>query len=124
MKAFLYAISLFWIISGAYFILYTEESRSILKKLLNLEEIYEKILSVMIIIIGLLILSSAPQIRHPWFIVFLGAIGLAKGLLFFFNPKNCFEKMRNWYLNTASDQTYRLFGIILLITGTAVLSWI
>lgn len=124
MKGFLYAISLLWIISGSYFILYTTESRNLLKKLLSLEGIYEKIPSVVIIIASLFILLSAPQIRHPWFMVVIGIIGIGKGLLFFFNPKNCFEKMRDWYLNRASDQTYRFFGIVLLIIGTAVISWV
>jgi hypothetical protein len=45
-------------------------------------------------------------------------------MLFLFNPGNSFEKIREWYLHTALDQTYRLFGIIMLIIGMAVFSWI
>jgi uncharacterized protein YjeT (DUF2065 family) len=45
-------------------------------------------------------------------------------LLTALNPRNSFEKIREWYLHTASDQTYRLFGIIMLIIGMAVFSWI
>jgi uncharacterized protein YjeT (DUF2065 family) len=85
---------------------------------------YEKIIAASAIIIGLLLIISAFQAQGFWFIVFLGIIAICKGFFVIFNPKKSFDNIRNWYLNTASDQTYRLFGIILIVIGTVMITWI
>lgn len=122
MKWFLYGMGLVFIAGGSYFILYTQQSRSLLKKLLT--EISGKVLAVIAFVMGLALLVSAAQSSHPWFIVILGIIAVGKGFLFFFNPRGVFENLRSWYLNQTTDQTFRFFGILMLILGTAVLSWV
>jgi uncharacterized protein YjeT (DUF2065 family) len=122
MIGFLYGISIIWVIIGSCCILYTTQTRSILKKIvkgLNL-----KILSLLTVILGILLILSAWFSHNFWFIIFLGLIAIGKGILFFLNPGNTAEKILNWSFDTASDQTYRFFGIILLILGTAVSSWV
>jgi uncharacterized protein YjeT (DUF2065 family) len=47
-----------------------------------------------------------------------------EGLVFFIIPKDLYDKFMDWYINSLSDQIYRLFGIIGLIFGIAILSWI
>jgi len=37
---------------------------------------------------------------------------------------NLYNKIIDWYLNKATDQTYRFFGIVILIIGTAIFSWV
>jgi uncharacterized protein YjeT (DUF2065 family) len=73
---------------------------------------------------GVLLFISASWSLHSWFLRMLGIIAVIKGGIIFFNPKNLYDEMMKWYLNTLSDQTYRFFGIVLIIIGTAVLSWI
>jgi uncharacterized protein YjeT (DUF2065 family) len=51
-------------------------------------------------------------------------MGIIKGGIVFFIPKNLYDEMTNWYLNSVSDQTHRFLGIVSIIIGTAVLSWI
>jgi uncharacterized protein YjeT (DUF2065 family) len=51
-------------------------------------------------------------------------MGVIKGVAFFIIPKDSYEKLMDWYLNSLSDQSYRLSGILGIILGTAVLSWI
>ena len=122
MEWFLYIIGFFWIASGCVFILYTSECRNMLRKILM--KVNEKYLSALIIVVGIFLLFSASYSQNFWFIIFLGILAIAKGLLFLFNPNKYYEKLRNWYLDTASDQTYRFFGILVLIIGTAVVSWV
>ena len=122
MKWFLYLISFCCIAAGSCFILYTLQFRDLLKNALSKR--YEKIISVSAIIVGLLLIISAFQAQGFWLIVILGVIAIGKGLFVLFNPKNSFDNIRNWYLNTASDQTYRLFGIILIVIGTVIITWI
>ena len=122
MKWFLYAISLIWISIGCCFIFYTNETKNIIRSLIK--TIDQKILSILPFVFGILFLFSASASRNPWFIRLIGFIGITKGLLIFINPKGCYDKFSEWYLNSLSDQTHRFYGIFAIILGTAVLSWI
>jgi uncharacterized protein YjeT (DUF2065 family) len=122
MKWFLYAISFLWITAGSWFIIYTTEYRNVMKRLFDKTD--RKVLSVFPAIIGVLLFISASWSLHSWFLRMLGIIAVIKGGIIFFNPKNLYDEMMNWYLNSLSDQTYRFFGIVMIIIGTAVLSWI
>ena len=122
MKWFLYAISLFCVTIGCCTILYTNESRNVLRNIFN--KIDRKILSAFEAIMGILLVVSATASHHSWLIRLIGFMAVIEGGIIFFIPKNLYDELIGWYLNSASDQTYRLFGIVTLILGTAVLSWI
>jgi len=122
MKWFLYAISFLWITAGSLSIIYTTESRNVMKRLF--EKTDRKILSVFPTIIGVLLFISASWSLHSWFLRMLGIMAVIKGVIIFINPKNLYDEMMNWYLNSLSDQTYRFLGIVWIIIGTAILSWI
>jgi hypothetical protein len=122
MKEFLYAITLLWIIVGACFILYTPETRRISEKILKALD--RRFLALVPAVVGILLIVAATQTRNVWFVRFLGVIALAKGGFVFFNPKELYDELSRWYLESASDQTYRFFGIVSLILATAVMSWI
>ncbi|MEA1948557.1 MAG: DUF2065 family protein [Thermodesulfobacteriota bacterium] len=122
MKWFLYAISLFCVTIGCCTILYTNESRNVLRNIFN--KIDRKILSAFEAVMGILLVVSATASHHSWLIRLIGFMAVIEGVVIFFIPKNLYDELIDWYLNSASDQTYRLFGIVTLILGTAVLSWI
>jgi uncharacterized protein YjeT (DUF2065 family) len=122
MKWVLYVISLIWVGSGVWFILYTEQSRNILTKAVN--KAYDFLWALLAAIIGVLLIMAAPESRNMWFIVLLGILAAIKGLVIFFNPRNTYQRIKHWYLYDASDQMYRFFGIIILVLGIAVFSWI
>jgi len=121
MKWFLYFISFTWIAIGCCFILYTEESREMLKKMYL--RLPKEVIIVLAITFGIFFLMAASHSQNTWIIVVFGILAIAKGVFFFLNPGNLFEKTRDWYLYTATEQTYRFLGIIILIIGTAVFSW-
>lgn len=122
MKWFLYAISLIWIASGAWMILYADQSRKVFKNLVK--DLDHRILSILPAVTGILFLFAASWSRQPWFIRLLGILAVLKGGFLFWNPNKLSDKIMDWYLNALSDQTYRFFGIIALILGTVILSWI
>ena len=122
MKGFLYVISFFCIAMGCCTILYTEETRKFVKSIFS--EIDRKFISVFELIIGILLLISATASRQSWFIRLFGLMAIIEGGVIFFIPKNLYDDLMDWYLNSASDQTYRLFGILSLVLGIAILSWI
>ncbi len=121
MKWFLYTISVFYIVSGVCFILYTSQSREYTSILVK--KVDRRILSVSTIIIGLLLIASSFYDRFLWVIVVIGALALIKGTFILLSPVSLYNKMIDWYLNKTTDQTYRFFGIIILIIGTAIFSW-
>ncbi len=122
MKWFLYLISIAWIAGGAYAILYTAQWKDLLRKLL--ENTNRLILEGSTAAVGLLLLLSASSSRVPAVIVVIGILAMGKAVLLYLNPSNVFEKSRQWYLDGLTDQAHRLLGIVSLILGTAVLSWI
>lgn len=122
MKWFLYAVSLLWISAGCCMILYTRETKNVMERFLL--QIDRRILSILPFIAGILFMLAASASSNPWFIRFLGFMGVAKGVFIFFDPNNLYDRVKNWYINSISDQTRRLWGVIALVLGTAVLSWI
>ena len=122
MKLFLYAISFLCIAIGCCTILYTDETRNFMKRLFN--QIDRKFLSVFEAIMGILLLVTATASHHPWFIRLIGLSAVIEGVIIFLIPKNLYDELINWYVDSLSDQTYRFFGALSLIIGTAMLSWV
>jgi len=122
MKWFLYAISLVYISIGCCSILYTNETKNIVKSIFS--NIDQKILSVLPFVLGILFILSAPTTRIPWLFRLIGLMAVIEGVVFFLISKSLYDKFMDWYLNSLSDQTYRLSGILSIILGTAFLSWI
>ena len=122
MKGFLYVISFFCIAMGCCTILYTDETRRFVKSIFK--EIDRRFISAFELIMGILLLISATASRQSWFIRLFGLMAIIEGAVIFLIPKNLYDELMDWYFNSASDQTYRLFGILSLILGTAILSWI
>jgi uncharacterized protein YjeT (DUF2065 family) len=122
MKAFLYVVSVLWIALGSCFVLYTIECRKTLVSLLR--GVDRRFLAFLPAIFGILFIVAASHTRNPGFIRLLGLLAVAEGAFMFVNPQGLYGQVAEWFLDKASDQTYRFFGIISLILGTAVLSWI
>jgi uncharacterized protein YjeT (DUF2065 family) len=122
MNVFLYAISFLCIAIGCCTILYTNETRNFLRRLFN--KIDRRFLSVFEAILGILLLVSATASHHSWFIRLIGLMAIIEGGAILLMPKNLYDELINWYVNSLSDQTYRLFGTLSLILGTAMLSWV
>ena len=122
MSWFLYFVSIAWISAGSCAILYTIDTRNTLNR--SLSALNRKVLSILPLAFGVLMILAAADSLHPWLVRMLGLLGLIKGVLVIANPMALYDKSVKWYLESVSDQGYRLTGIILIILGTAVLSWI
>ena len=122
MSWFLYLVSVAWISMGSCAILYTSETRDILKR--SLSAFNRKVLSILPLAFGVLMILAASDSLHPWMVRILGLFGLIKGVIVIANPMSLYEKSIQWFLESVSDQGYRFTGIITIILGTAILSWI
>lgn len=103
-------------------ILYTRESVTWLKGLFSQYQLRH--LAVLPAFFGILFLIAASATAYPWVFRILGLLAFGKAALVFFNPQEIFSRMQDWYFEKVSDRTQRLFGIIGIIFGTAVLGWI
>jgi uncharacterized protein YjeT (DUF2065 family) len=122
MKWFLYLFSLAFLSAGSILILYTAEYRRWFQNLIT--NTPPKILAALPAGIGFLLIVSAFSSKYPAVIIILGILALLKGALVLFNPSRAFDQLKDWLFNTAGDQTLRLFGIIAVVLGTAMVSWI
>ena len=121
MRYIVYLLGFMWIAAGAIVILYPDDYKAFVKGLLTrLDRIYLAMISA---IFGLLLLFAASSTTHSWFIGTIGILGIAKGVMIYFNPGGLFEISKKW-LDTLSDQGFRLMGILALVLGTVVISWI
>ncbi len=122
MKWILYAASVLWIAAGAYGILYTDRWKALLRRLL--ENTDRRILEAVTGVGGGLLMVAASASRVPAMVAVIGALAVAKAVLLYLNPAGVFEKSRHWYLDELTDQAHRLLGIVSLVLGTALLSWV
>ncbi len=122
MTVILYLFSIAFLSAGCVLILYTTEYRRWFQHFVT--NTPPKILAALPAGIGLLLIISAFGSRYPAVIIILGILALLKGALILLNPNQIFDQLKEWMFNRASDQTLRLFGIIAVVLGTAMVSWI
>lgn len=121
MKWFIYLFSMVWIAAGGFMILYTDQCRDIMEKAFT--RMGRVPMAVTAAVIGLLLVLSARGSANAGVIFIIGLLAIGKGVVFFWNPKQIYEKTLQWWLTDAADQTYRLAGIIIVVLGTALISW-
>ncbi len=117
---FIYVVGVIWIGVGVCYILYTEGSRDAYRAMT--ERFQRQAFAVLAFIVGALLVAAAFYSHQVWLVAILGVIALLKSAYLFFNPGNTYGLLAAWCLK-ASDQTYRFFGIIMVVLGTALLSW-
>ena len=121
MQWILYAFSLVFVAFGVYMILYTDNARNLFRQFIQMGF---KTLSIIAALIGFLFLVSASASHYPWFLRFVGIFSIVEGVVLYINPQDIMGRIYAWYLDEASDQTFRASGIITVIFGTALISWI
>jgi uncharacterized protein YjeT (DUF2065 family) len=121
MKWFIYLFSMVWIAAGGFLILYTDQCRDIMGK--AFARMGRVPMAVTAAVIGLLLVLSAGGSANAGVILVIGLLAIGKGVAFFWNPNQIYEKTLGWWLTAAADQTYRLAGIIVVVLGTALISW-
>ena len=118
---FLYAISIVWIILGALLVVapgpMKDKFFSKLLKNVNLKKI-----SVIPIIIGILLLLSAPYNMYAPLVTILGILAIIKGILTIVATE-MMERITDWWLQ-ASNNVCRIWGIAIIIIGAIVITGI
>ncbi|RJQ66667.1 MAG: hypothetical protein C4519_25185 [Desulfobacteraceae bacterium] len=122
MKVIAYLLGFGIIGFNACLILYTQATVAALNGLFQKYPL--RYLSALPAIFGFLFLICASSITYPWVFRIVGLLSMGEAVLAYTNPQGIYSRMLNWYFIKVSDQAQRLFGIIGIIFGTAILSWI
>lgn len=122
MQWFLFLFGIIWIVYGCCAVLYSFEVRQGYKLLFS--SVNRRLVAALPIAFGLLLTISAAWSEHAWFVRLIGLLAIIKGVLIIINPENLYEKLSTWYTENIDDRTHRAIGIISIILGTAIISWI
>jgi hypothetical protein len=123
MIAALYIISVFWIALGAFLIIDTKRSRELLKKLFFRKNI--KLWGILPLIFGLILVVGAFYYSRLFWVAFImGLLAILKGIYLFIGRSSHVEGLLEWWFLRAADETIRLFGLIIFILGSALLSYL
>jgi uncharacterized protein YjeT (DUF2065 family) len=121
MSVVMYVVGFLWIAGGTFAILYTDDYKALFTGLVT--RLGRLWLAMVPAGFGLLLLIAASSTTHSGFIGVIAFLAILKGFLIYFNPGGILETGKMW-LEKLSDQGYRLGGIVALVLGTVVLSWI
>ena len=122
MKAIVYLLGFGHIAIFTYLILNTRKTVDALDGLFHTYPL--KYLSAIPAVYGLLLLISASTTTHPWVLRVIGVLAVCEAIVAFANPQKVYSRMLDWYFGNVSDQTQRLFGIIGIVFGTVILTWL
>lgn len=121
MKWFLFVMGLVWVVFGTLMVFSAAAFRE--KYASMVKGVDHRVWSPLALAAGVLFVLAASSSAQPTFIVILGLVALAKGLLLLLGPREKVKSVIVWWLE-ASDQVYRIWGIFAFLLGVAVLALI
>jgi hypothetical protein len=121
--ALLYVISIIWIITGASFVIFTGQTRTLMKKYFPTR--YMKISAMAAIIIGLTLIVGGIFQREILFLsLVLGVLAVGKGFFILFGSETQIESILDWWYVKIRDETLRFWGLTIFTLGIALLSYL
>ena len=117
----LYIVAIFWIAIGVFLILYTERAMELSKKILLIKKI--RLLAILPIVFGVILSVGAfLNTKIFWLCFILGLLSLLKGVYFLVGPISQIKAIFEWWLTKASSVIIRLYALIILVIGIAIMS--
>ena len=115
---YLFVVGLIWVMAGTLMLFATRVMREDFCSKLKVTD--PRKWSPLPLAGGILFLLSASSSSQVTFIVILGLLSLLKGLVFLFGPREKVKGMIDWWFK-ASDKTYRVWGVVVMGLGIAIL---
>jgi hypothetical protein len=123
MDIVLYIISILWIVAGVLLVIYTEGTREFHKRLFLRDSV--KWMAVIPVFFGVILVAGAFYDERVFRLaIILGILALAKGVYIILAPSAQIKGFLEWWFNRAGGGTIRLFGLIIFILGSAMLSYL
>lgn len=123
MKWILFAIAIFWIALGTWANLYPVQVHERLRRLI--EKINPRWVAIVAFAVGIVLMIAAPESRQGvGFIRLLGLFAMAKAVVIAVLSKERYQRLSSWWFDPVREQSWRVWGLVLLILGVVVLSWL
>lgn len=118
---FLYVVALLFIAKGAFLVLHTE--RALEYSEMIIEKRSHRVWGIAGAIFGILLSIASFWSGVVWFLFLLGLLFAGMGIFLFLGEEEKVQPLlRTWA--SMSGTGLRLWGLILVVTGTAILSWV
>lgn len=120
MTWYLYFVALSMIVCGSAMILHTEKTRDVLSSLL--EDSNFKLWGIIAIVLGGLLMAASFWSGVTWFLFLLGLLVVGKGVFLLLGNEEKISSLVSIWMGM-SDMGLRMWGLIYVITGVAILAW-
>lgn len=118
---FLYIVALLFIALGSFLVLHTEKAVEYGEMIL--ERGSHRIWGMAAASFGILLAVASFWSGVVWFLLLLGLLIAGMGIFFFIGEEEKVQPLlRTW--SSISSAGLRLWGLIMVVTGTAILSWV
>ncbi len=118
---FLYVVAILFIVKGSFLVLHTERVLEITEMLI--EKGNHRIWGLAGTTFGVLLSVASFWSGVVWFLFLLGLMFTGIGIFLFLGEEEKVQPLlRTW--SSMSHTGLRLWGLILVVTGTAILSWV
>ena len=118
---FLYVVAILFIAKGSFLVLHTERALEITE--MFIQKGSHRIWGIAGAAFGVLLSVASFWSGVVWFLFLLGLMFMGIGLFLFLGEEAKVQPLlRAW--SSMSPSGLRLWGLILVVTGTAILSWV
>ena len=123
MKWILFAIAIFWIVLGTWANLYPVQVHERMRRLI--ERTNPRWAAILAFAVGIILMITAPESSQGvGFIRLLGLLAMAKAVVLAVLSKERYQRFSNWWFDPVREQSWRVWGLVILILGVVVLSWL
>lgn len=123
MKWILYVIAIFWISLGTWANLYPAEVHGRLRRLI--EGIAPRWTAVVTLAVGILLFLAAPASgQGVGFVRLIGVLAMVKAIVIFVISNERYQRLLDWWFAPAREQSWRVWGLLMLVLGVVIFSWL
>jgi hypothetical protein len=119
----LFVVAIFWIALGTWANLYPVQVHGRLRSFV--EGITPRLAAVVALVVGAGLVMAAPaSSQGVGFVRLLGFVAMAKAIVFVLLPQERYQRLLNWWFAPVREQSWRVWGLVILVLGVALLSWL
>ena len=123
MRWILYVFAVLLIVLGTWANLYPVQASKRLRSLA--EGVAPRWSAVVALATGIMLLIAAPASNQgTGFVRLLGILGMVKGIVLFVMSRERYQRLLDWWLEPAKEQSWRVWGLLMLVLGVVVFSWL
>ena len=123
MKWILFFVAIFWIVLGTWANLHPAQVNGRLGSFVG--EINPRWAAILAMVVGIMLVMAAPVSRQGvGFVRLLGFIAMAKAAIVAVLPRESYQRLLDWWFAPAREQSWRVWGLVMLVLGVVLLSWL